>query len=32
MKEAAETWGDTNQKYLAAAVRFVDDFRGWEFE
>ncbi|KAK8035903.1 hypothetical protein PG991_001976 [Apiospora marii] len=32
MKEAAETWGDVHERYLAAAVRFVDDFRGWEFE
>ncbi|KAK8050644.1 hypothetical protein PG994_012374 [Apiospora phragmitis] len=32
MKEAAETWGDVQEKYLAAAVRFVDDFRGWKFD
>ncbi|KAK7989807.1 ribosome biogenesis protein Ssf2 [Apiospora arundinis] len=32
MKEAAETWGDANERYLAAAVKFVDEFRGWEFD
>jgi hypothetical protein len=29
MKEAAFTWGDVHDWYLAAAVRFADDFRGW---
>jgi hypothetical protein len=29
MKEAARTWGDVHERYLAAAVRFVDDFEGW---
>ncbi|KAI1634942.1 hypothetical protein F4809DRAFT_616241 [Biscogniauxia mediterranea] len=31
MKEAARTWGDVHERYLAAAVRFVDDFQGWTF-
>lgn len=31
MKEAARTWGDVHDRYLAAAVRFVDDFEGWTF-
>ncbi|KAI0508594.1 cell cycle checkpoint protein RAD17 [Xylaria bambusicola] len=29
IKEAAKTWGDVHEHYLAAAVRFVDDFEGW---
>jgi len=29
MKEAARTWGDVHDRYLAAAVRFADDFDGW---
>ena len=29
MKEAAMTWGDVHERYLAAAVRFADDFEGW---
>ncbi|KAH8675893.1 hypothetical protein BX600DRAFT_508091 [Xylariales sp. PMI_506] len=29
MKEAASTWGDIHDRYLASAVRFVDDFHGW---
>ncbi|KAG0648178.1 hypothetical protein D0Z07_5847 [Hyphodiscus hymeniophilus] len=29
MKEAAFTWGDVHDWYLAAAVHFADDFRGW---
>ncbi|KAL1859832.1 hypothetical protein VTK73DRAFT_7433 [Phialemonium thermophilum] len=29
LKEAANTWGDVHERYLASAVRFVDDFRGW---
>lgn len=31
MKEAAGTWGDVHERYLASAVRFVDDFEGWTF-
>lgn len=31
MKEAARTWGDVHERYLASAVRFVDDFNGWAF-
>ncbi|KAI0387526.1 hypothetical protein F5Y04DRAFT_240422 [Hypomontagnella monticulosa] len=31
MKEAARTWGDVHERYLAAAVRFADDFQGWTF-
>lgn len=31
MREAARTWGDVHERYLASAVRFVDDFRGWTF-
>ncbi|RDW71440.1 hypothetical protein BP6252_08003 [Coleophoma cylindrospora] len=29
MKEAAFTWGDVHERYLAAAVRFSNDFEGW---
>ncbi|KAI1113118.1 cell cycle checkpoint protein RAD17 [Nemania sp. NC0429] len=29
MREAARTWGDVHEHYLAAAVRLVDDFAGW---
>jgi hypothetical protein len=29
MREAARTWGDVHDRYLAAAVRFADDFEGW---
>ncbi|KAI1819476.1 hypothetical protein F4861DRAFT_526797 [Xylaria intraflava] len=29
MKVAARTWGDAQEHYLAAAIRFVDDFKGW---
>jgi hypothetical protein len=29
IKEVARTWGDTDERHLAAAVRFVDDFEGW---
>jgi len=29
MKVAAETWGDVEQFYLKAAVRFADSFTGW---
>ncbi|EGS23613.1 uncharacterized protein CTHT_0003080 [Thermochaetoides thermophila DSM 1495] len=31
MREAANTWGDVHEKYLAAAIRFADDFKGWVF-
>jgi len=31
MREAARTWGDVHERYLAAAIRFVDDFNGWTF-
>lgn len=29
MKVAAETWGDKDEFYLKAAVRFADEFNGW---
>ncbi|KAK3394031.1 hypothetical protein B0H63DRAFT_459775 [Podospora didyma] len=29
MKEAARTWGDVHERYLASAVRFAGDFEGW---
>ena len=29
MKEAAATWGDSDRKYLSAAVGFADGFHGW---
>ncbi|KAH8893740.1 hypothetical protein GQ53DRAFT_717354 [Thozetella sp. PMI_491] len=29
IREAARTWGDVHERYLAAAIRFVDDFQGW---
>jgi hypothetical protein len=32
MKEAASTWGDGNEWYLKAAVRFADGFSGWGFD
>ncbi|KAG7114750.1 hypothetical protein HYQ45_016500 [Verticillium longisporum] len=32
MKEAARTWGDVHERYLAAAVTFVDGFEGWVFD
>jgi hypothetical protein len=31
MKAAAFTWGDVHERYLAAAVHFADDFKGWVF-
>lgn len=31
MREAANTWGDTDQGFLKAALTFVDGFRGWVF-
>ncbi|KAF7562195.1 hypothetical protein G7046_g1957 [Stylonectria norvegica] len=31
MKEAATTWGDVHERYLGAAVTFVDNFQGWTF-
>lgn len=29
MKTAAETWGDEDEFYLKAAVRFADEFQSW---
>ncbi|KAK3675580.1 hypothetical protein LTR78_004664 [Recurvomyces mirabilis] len=29
MHEASKTWGDPNQFYLKAAVKFADEFGGW---
>jgi hypothetical protein len=29
IKEAAKTWGDPDEFYLKAAVRFSDEFSGW---
>ncbi|PTB67036.1 hypothetical protein BBK36DRAFT_1135244 [Trichoderma citrinoviride] len=29
MKEAARTWGDVHERYLRAAVTFVENFHGW---
>ena len=29
MKEAAKTWGDDEQYYLKAAVKFAEEFDGW---
>ncbi|KAM7196061.1 cell cycle checkpoint protein RAD17 [Rhypophila sp. PSN 637] len=29
IKEAARTWGDVHDRYLCAAVKFVDEFAGW---
>ena len=29
LRDASRTWGDAHERYLAAAVRFADDFRGW---
>ncbi|KAH8837386.1 hypothetical protein MCOR27_007059 [Pyricularia oryzae] len=31
IREASRTWGDVHNRYLNAAVRFVDDFEGWVF-
>ncbi|KAJ4173834.1 hypothetical protein NW754_012826 [Fusarium falciforme] len=31
MKEASKTWGDANNRYLLAALTFVDNFQGWTF-
>ncbi|CAI4216381.1 unnamed protein product [Parascedosporium putredinis] len=31
IKGVAQTWGDVHERHLAAAVRFVDDFHGWNF-
>lgn len=31
MREAARTWGDVHERYLASTVRFVDEFEGWTF-
>ncbi|TDZ32604.1 Questin oxidase [Colletotrichum spinosum] len=32
MKEAATTWGDVHERYLASALTFADNYRGWVFE
>ncbi|CRK14195.1 hypothetical protein BN1708_017237 [Verticillium longisporum] len=32
IKEAARTWGDVHERYLAAAVTFVAGFEGWVFD
>jgi hypothetical protein len=29
MKQAAMTWGDVHEHYLASAITFVDNFQGW---
>lgn len=29
MMNAAQTWGDDNQFYLKAAVKFAEGFDGW---
>ncbi|KFA63189.1 hypothetical protein S40285_03291 [Stachybotrys chlorohalonatus IBT 40285] len=29
MRDAARTWGDVHERYLKAAVSFVDNFNGW---
>lgn len=29
IREAARTWGDVHERYLRAAVTFVDNFYGW---
>ena len=29
MKEAAQTWGDSDLFYLKAAVKFADEFESW---
>ncbi|UKZ79602.1 hypothetical protein TrVFT333_007360 [Trichoderma virens FT-333] len=29
IREAARTWGDVHERYLRAAVTFVDNFHGW---
>jgi hypothetical protein len=31
MKEAANTWGDDDRRYLTSAVMFADNFNGWDF-
>lgn len=31
MQEAARTWGDDDNKYLASALQFTDEFKGWHF-
>ena len=32
MKEASQTWGDNDDWYLRAAVRFAAEFDGWAFD
>ncbi|KAM0305157.1 hypothetical protein ACHAPM_001531 [Fusarium culmorum] len=31
LKEASRTWGDVHDRYLLAALTFVDNFQGWTF-
>ncbi|KAM0446647.1 hypothetical protein ACHAPV_003071 [Trichoderma viride] len=31
IRDAARTWGDVHDRYLQAAVTFVDNFHGWVF-
>ncbi|KAH7329080.1 hypothetical protein B0I35DRAFT_473717 [Stachybotrys elegans] len=31
MKDAASTWGDSDEQYLRAALTFTDRFDGWKF-
>jgi hypothetical protein len=31
IRDAARTWGDVHERYLQAAVTFVDNFHGWVF-
>ena len=31
IREMAFTWGDVHEGYLASAVQFAEDFKGWVF-
>jgi hypothetical protein len=31
LKEASKTWGDVHDRYLLAALTFVDNFKGWTY-
>ena len=31
LKEAALTWGDSDEFYIKAAIKFAENFDGWEF-
>ncbi|KAL2756788.1 hypothetical protein ACRALDRAFT_1062458 [Sodiomyces alcalophilus JCM 7366] len=31
MRDIARTWGDVHERYLAAALTFSDNFRGWVY-